>query len=248
MREEETEKSRLLRLSRRLAPSFYDDVLFETRRNLTEGNRQVYAELGVAFADLAAEFGERSDWSESEEQDFLDRLPVTTRSVPVEMADQMPLAPAFRLYLEAMKLDKDSPETAKRKSELIFAANVMVTVSEQAGLQPYLDAAFARVSRFVQGDGIGRLPYLRGAVQVVAYSAQAIGQRLVTEFAIKVPVGDQSLGGGGKLRGRGTAACGRAICRSSPSQRRSRCGRITAAAPTTDEGRRLPTGPSCAIA
>jgi hypothetical protein len=203
IRHQETDTSSILRFVRRMGPGFYDDVLGQTRKNLEEGNRQVYSELGWAFAKLAEGVAGGVTWPASDDREFLSFLPLGGRSVPVEWQPETNLTPAFLLYLEALRLQAQEqsgeigPRRArKRKAELIFTANVLVTVAEQAALQPYLDAGFKRVSRFIQNNPLGHLPYLRGGVQIVAYSAQALGQRVVTEFGIKVPVGDRSLGVG----------------------------------------------------
>jgi hypothetical protein len=210
IRHEETETSRMLRMAKRLGGGVYTAVLDQTRRNLEEGNRQVYSELGLAFANFAAGIAGGVTWDEGEDEAFLDdvlRDISLRRSVPVEWQSCTDLMPAFHLYLEALRLRKkeqsngiDPPKSRKKQSELIFTANVLVTVAEQAGLQPYIDAAFSRVSRFVQNNPLGRLPFVRGGVQVAAYSAQALGQRVVTEFGIKVPVGNESLSVGKSLR------------------------------------------------
>jgi hypothetical protein len=193
IRRQEREGSRILRLAQSLAPSVYDRVVAEARLNLAEGNRQVYSEVGVAFADFAAVLAAGRD--AGADRDFLAGLPPTSRSVPVEFRHYTHLGPAFELYLEALDLDDRSAATRKRKSELIFGANVLVTACEQAGLQPFLDAAFQRIAREVS-DGlfpVSALPFVRGVVQVVGYSTQALGQRLVTEYGIKVKVGTESL-------------------------------------------------------
>jgi hypothetical protein len=200
IRREETNTSRVLRIAKILGGELYDRVLLQVRRNLEEGNRQVYSELGLAFAELAWQFGDRDHWTPKDEREFLRSLPATRRSVPVEWQCCTDLAPAFRLYFEALRLRDDIPEERKRKSELVFAANVLATVSEQAGLQPFLNAAFERVARFVGERPIGRIPVVRGGVQVVGYSAQALGQRVVTEFGIKVPVGEHALAVGKSIR------------------------------------------------
>ena len=109
------------------------------------------------------------------------------------------LAPAFEYYLEAMYLGDEDRDERKLKSELLFAANVLATVSEQAGLQPYLNAAFEGVARYVSKHRFGRVPVLRGFVQVVGYSCQALTQRMVTEWGIKVLVGDEAYGVGREL-------------------------------------------------
>lgn len=195
IRKQEASQSWVLRLAERASGRLYDRLLADVRANLEEGNRQVYSELGVAFAELAALCSGPDGWSSDDEVAFLhDKLPNSTRrSVPVRWQPHTDLEPAFRYYLEAMRLDDAVPEEAKLKSELIFAANVLATVSEQAGLQPYLNAAFEGVSRVLSGPRVLRLPVVRGGVQVVAYSAQALTQRMVTEWAIKVVVGDDAL-------------------------------------------------------
>lgn len=195
IRKQEASQSRVLRLAERTTGGLYDRLLADVRANLEEGNRQVYSELGLAFAELAALCCAPDGWTSDDEVKFVEKnLPSTIRrSVPVRWQDRTDLEPAFRYYLEAMRLDDAVADQRKRKSELIFAANVLATVSEQAGLQPYLNAAFEGVARVLSGHAFLRLPFVRGGVQVVAYSAQALTQRMVTEFAIKVMVGDDAL-------------------------------------------------------
>jgi hypothetical protein len=195
IRKQEATQSGFLRLAERTTGSLYDRLLADVRANLEEGNRQVYSELGVAFAELAAMCCGPDPWTDEDERAFLrDRLPPSiSRSVPVRWQPRTDLAPPFRCYLEAMRLDDADPEQRKLKSELIFAANVLATVSEQAGLQPYLNAAFEGVARTLSSHWWQRLPFVRGGVQVVAYSAQALTQRMVTEWCIKVLVGDEAL-------------------------------------------------------
>ena len=215
IRHEETETSHVLSIARRLGGQMYDDVLEQTRENLEEGNRQVYSELGWAFAKLATLVADGVTWDRSCDEERLAFLPHCRRSVPVEWQSRTDLEPAFCMYLEALRLRQeerpgrtDLQESRKRQAELIFAANVQVTVAEQAGLQPYIDAGFTRVARFIQKNPLGHIPYVRGGVQVIAYSAQALGQRVVTEFGIKVPIGDQTVSVGKSIRryGRGWAA------------------------------------------
>lgn len=200
IRREEDTQSPVLRLAKRAFPPLYDRLLRDVRENLEEGNRQVYSELGLAFAQLADLCCGPEPWEDAAEAAFLAALPLTTsRSVPVRWQAKTKLEPAFRYYLEAMTLDDDDPVERKQKSELLFAANVLATVSEQAGLQPYLNAAFEGIARYVSGIPFGRLPFVRGGVQVVAYSCQALTQRMVTEWGIKVMVGDEALGVGREL-------------------------------------------------
>jgi len=215
IRHEETETSRALAIAKQLGGRMYDDVLEQTRNNLEEGNRQVYSELGWAFAKLATLVANGVTWDPACDEEQLAFLPYCRRSVPVEWQSQTDLEPAFRMYLEALRLRQEEPtgtadlqKSRKLQSELIFAANVQVTVAEQAGLQPYIDAGFTRVARFIQRNPLGHVPYVRGGVQVVAYSAQALGQRVVTEFGIKVPIGDRTVSVGKSIRryGRGWAA------------------------------------------
>ena len=195
IRKEEASQSLVLRLAERATGGLYDRLLEDVRANLQEGNRQVYSELGVAFAELAALCCGPDGWTAEDEATFLEeQLPRSIRrSVPVRWQDRTDLEPAFRYYLKAMRLDDEVDDERKLKSELIFAANVLATVSEQAGLQPYLTAAFEGVARTLSSHAVLRLPVVRGGVQVVAYSAQALTQRLVTEFAIKVMIGDEAL-------------------------------------------------------
>jgi hypothetical protein len=77
----------------------------------------------------------------------------------------------------------------------MFGANVLVTACEQAGLQPFLDAAFNQISREVSAIlvPISMAPFVRGLVQVFGYSTQALGQRLVTEYGVKVQIGTETL-------------------------------------------------------
>jgi hypothetical protein len=215
IRHEETETSPALSMVKRLGGRMYDDVLDQTRKNLEEGNRQVYSELGWAFAMFAALVADGVTWDRSRDEAKLAFLPECRRSVPVEWQSQTDLTPAFQMYLEALRLRQeehdgrtDLQKSRKLQSELIFAANVLVTVAEQAGLQPYIDAGFMRVARYIQRNPLGHVPYVRGGVQVIAYSAQALGQRFVTEFGIKVPIEDQTVSVGKSIRryGRGWAA------------------------------------------
>jgi hypothetical protein len=199
IRRQEDSQASVLRLAKRTSPDLYNALLKDVRENLEEGNRQVYSELGLAFAQLAALCCGPDRWCEDDETRFIEGLPPASRSVPVRWRDKTELAPAFRYYLEAMRLSDDDPDERKLKAELLFAANVLATVSEQAGLQPYLNAAFEGVARFVQKVPFGRLPVVRGFVQVVGYSCQALTQRLVTEWAIKVVVGDEAYGVGRPL-------------------------------------------------
>jgi hypothetical protein len=199
IRREEATQSRVLRLARQLRPTLYDKLLEDVRGNLEEGNRQVYAELGLAFAELAALCCGPDSWCDEDETAFLLGLPPASRSVPVRWRDKTELGPAFRYYLEAMDLSDDDPVERKRKSELLFAANVLATVSEQAGLQPYINAAFEGIARYVSTLPFGRVPVVRGFVQVFGYSCQALTQRMVTEWGIKVIVGDDVLGVGRAL-------------------------------------------------
>jgi hypothetical protein len=215
IRHEETETSRVLSVAKHLGGRMYDDVLEQTRKNLEEGNRQVYSELGWAFAKFAALVANGVTWDPDCDERQLAFLPDCRRSVPVEWQSKTDLEPAFLMYLEALRLRQqdqagrpDLQKSRKRQAELIFAANVLVTVAEQAGLQPYIDAGFTRVARSIQSNPLGHVPYVRGGVQVIAYSAQALGQRVVTEFGIKVPIGDQTVSVGKSIRryGRGWAA------------------------------------------
>ena len=201
IRKQEASQSLVLRVAERASGSLYDRLLADVHANLEEGNRQVYSELGVAFAELAALCCGADGWTAEQEAEFLgNKLPSSIRrSVPVRWQARTDLQPAFRYYLEALRLDDAVPEERKLKSELIFAANVLATVSEQAGLQPYLNAAFEGVARLLSGPRILRLPVLRGGVQVAAYSAQALTQRLVTEWAIKVVVADDALKVGSRI-------------------------------------------------
>ncbi len=203
VRAEEANTSRVIRIIRRLAGDRYESALGGVRANLEEGNRQVYSELGVAFAELA-ELGSRDSWTAGEENEFLASLPSARRSVPVEWQDEVNLVPAFRLYLQAMRVHGVTPEERKLKAELIFAANVKATLSEQAGLQPYLDAAFQPAARYVSAKAgpLARMPLVRGAVQMLGYSAQALTQRVVTEYGIKVVVADEALSVGDSFRPR----------------------------------------------
>jgi hypothetical protein len=199
IREQEGTHSGVFRVAKGLSGSLYTKLVKNVRANLEEGNRQVYSELGLAFAELAQMCCGRVSWTDTERDEFLGRLPSGRRSVAVRWQDKTDLRPAFECYLRAMTLDDRDPDERKLKSELMFAANVWATASEQAGLQPYINGAFEGVALMVSRSTPLRLPVVRGFSQVFAYATQALVQRVVTEFGIKVVIGEDALSVGRPL-------------------------------------------------
>jgi hypothetical protein len=200
IREEEGRHSGVFRVAKGVSGSLYDKLVGDVRANLEEGNRQVYSELGMAFAELTQMCCSPVPWTATEREDFLARLPDGRRSVAVRWQDKTDLRPAFDCYLRAIELDDRDRDERKLKSELIFAANVLATASEQAGLQPYINGAFEGIALMVSRSTPLRLPVVRGFSQVFAYAAQALAQRVVTEFGIKVLIGEEALSVGQPLR------------------------------------------------
>ena len=199
IREQEGTHSSVFRMAKGVSGPLYDKLVRDVRANLEAGNRQVYSELGVAFAELAQMCCSPVAWTDTKREEFLANLPDGRRSVAVRWQDKTDLRPAFDCYLRAMELDDRDPDERKLKSELIFAANVLATASEQAGLQPFINGAFEGIALMVSRSTPLRLPVVRGFSQVFAYAAQALAQRLVTEFGIKVVIGDDALSVGQPL-------------------------------------------------
>ncbi len=107
-------------------------------RSLAAGNRGVFYEIGLCWADFLATFRvERSDEEGLAEFrkfcDRIDRLPLPPGKLwPPGDRDQ--LKRAFAAYIEAMGCDDD-----KRRAELILLGNICLGNHEQARLQGWLD-------------------------------------------------------------------------------------------------------------
>ena len=108
-------------------------------RSLAAGNRGVFFEIGLCWADFLATFGRREltdDEMLAEFQEFserIDRLSQPPGKLWPE-GDRGQLKKGFAAYLEAM-----SCPDPKRKAELILLGNICMGDHEQRRLQGWLD-------------------------------------------------------------------------------------------------------------
>jgi hypothetical protein len=126
----------------------------DVSRNVAEGNRKVFAELGplfVRFADAMAA-------PEAERRARLDAFLAVLRPGPSDRDGQDALRSAVSSYAEAA-----AERDPARKAELVLLGNCLIGLHEQTRLQDAIEAAMnAPVGAFVT-EGVGRLIVVRVA-------------------------------------------------------------------------------------
>ena len=190
IRHHETERHWFLRTFRRVRPERYAVVADDVARAFAAGNRDVFGHIGRGFAQFHAALDDDDPGAvdrflarhSSPETSVSTTGPTPKATVDVAFEPPVALADGFAFYLRAM----DEPD-ARRRAQLVAVANLCLAFVEQVRLQGPIDEAFgALLSRRL------RHPLARASVS-----------RFLTEFALRLRLGDEELRPGRRLPGMG---------------------------------------------
>ena len=175
IRHHQTDQSLVLRSFRWLAPTHYAEVAVVAAEAFAWGNRRVFEHIGRAFA------GFHTAMHDDTMDDFLAGLTVE-EAVDVDLVLHPPLGlpDAFRAYREAAT--EDDP---RRRAQLVAVANLAVAYVEQVRLQQPIEVAFEALL-----PGRLRRPL-----------TEKLMARLLTETTLTLPLGDEELRPGRRMRG-----------------------------------------------
>jgi hypothetical protein len=178
---------RLAGLKKVDVPEQAREAIRTVSREVAEGNRRVFAELGplfVRFVEVMASPG-------AERTLRLEAFLAGLRTGPSEGEGQDPLRRAFSSYAEAAR--ESDPA---RRAQLILLANCLIGLHEQTRLQDDIEAALnAPVAAFVT-EGVGRLLVVRLAFVLlwpfgvrrarVRAVIQGEWQRVATRYSLRL--------------------------------------------------------------
>lgn len=167
----------------------------EVSRQVGDGNRKVYAELGPVFARFIAALSENGETPDDRIASFAESL----RPGATEENGQQLLKEAFSHYDEARRTADE-----KAKAELMLLGNCLVGLHEQTRLQPNIKRAIDAPVKGLLSDGIAKQWPARLAFAVLGFAGinreRLLGvaddewEKLVTRYAM-----DLSLPGGKEI-------------------------------------------------
>ncbi|MDW3220484.1 MAG: oxygenase MpaB family protein [Acidimicrobiales bacterium] len=155
-------------------------------RSIAAGNRGVFFEIAMVWADFMDTFADLAAMSSEQEKEAWTGFTQRVRDLPKPPGKLWPvehregLIEGCEKYLEAMHTDDD-----KRKAELILHGNLLMGYHEQSQLQGWLDLSLGdNPRRFIKWSPLRFVPFVRGPMERGMI-------RMITEYVFVVHMDDE---------------------------------------------------------
>lgn len=155
-------------------------------RSIAAGNRGVFFEIAMVWADFMHTFGDVASMNSEQEKEEWNGFVQRVRDLPKPPGKLWPmehregLIEGCEKYLEAMHATDD-----KRKAELILHGNLLMGYHEQSQLQGWLDLSLGdNPRRFIRWTPLRFVPGVRGPMERGMI-------RMITEYVFVVHMDDE---------------------------------------------------------